>query len=258
MAAVRSVWAHNFTAESAILCAVAPRTVYAALNVQYPGCVVAAAAAGDVRCYYDDLTVEEWYQVVRVNADELKPLQLGLAVRTADGRLFAWEFSMNNFDLAIDGDMCEPASIDYLRCHGMDFNALPWSGVGASSLSFLLWSSGLLATRPSWATFAGAYHVAYLARIMLAGTSRRLPADVGAFEEMVRSLLGHHVYDVRLLAGELRGLLADVARQLAVLSSRPTRPPWGSKNMWDVGFELKIYHPSTHARYHANYYTHLT
>ncbi|XP_052159473.1 probable CCR4-associated factor 1 homolog 9 [Oryza glaberrima] len=217
-AAVRSVWADNFAAESAILRAVAPRAVYAAINVQYPGCVVSAsAAAGDRRCYYD-LTAEERYKVVRANADELKPLQLGLAVRTADGGRFAWEFNLNEFDLAADGDMCEPGSVDYLRRRGMDFNALPWSGVGAASLGRLLWSSGLLAARPSWATFAGAYHVAYFARILMlavavaggGGAARRLPADVGGFEEMVRSLLGHHVYDVRLL----RGPLADVARQL--------------------------------------------
>ncbi|EAZ01230.1 hypothetical protein OsI_23258 [Oryza sativa Indica Group] len=222
--AVRSVWADNFAAESAILRAVAPRAVYAAINVQYPGCVVSAAGgAGDHRCYYD-LTAEERYQVVRANADELKPLQLGLVVRTADGGRFAWEFNLNEFDLAADGDMCEPGSVDYLRHRGMDFNALPWSGVGAASLGRLLWSSGLLAARPSWATFAGAYHVAYFARILMlavavagtggGGAARRLLADVGGFEEMVRSLLGHHVYDVRLLAGELRGPLADVARQL--------------------------------------------
>lgn len=40
--------------------------------------------------------------------------------------------------------MCEPGSVDYLRRRCMDFNALPWSGVGAASLGRLLWSSGLL------------------------------------------------------------------------------------------------------------------
>ncbi|XP_006657026.2 probable CCR4-associated factor 1 homolog 9 [Oryza brachyantha] len=193
MAAVRAVWAENFAVESALFHAVAPLAAYAAINVQYPGCVVTAPR------YYDLTTAEQRYQVVRANADQLEPLQLGIAIRTSDGRTFAWEFNLNGFDLAAAANnTCNPSSIAYLRRRGIDFNALPWSGVSTASLRSLLLSSGLLLARPFWATFAGAYHVAYFAKLLL-GTN--LPDDLATFEETVGglgALLGPNVYDVRL------------------------------------------------------------
>src|SRR4051812_42711638 len=78
---VRSVWADNFKAESIIFSEVAPHAIHVTLNVQYPGCVV----RGDGQKRHYEMTAEQRYQVVRANVTRLKPLQVGLAVRTGDG-----------------------------------------------------------------------------------------------------------------------------------------------------------------------------
>ncbi|KAF7096637.1 hypothetical protein CFC21_098545 [Triticum aestivum] len=218
-AAVRSVWADNFEAESAVFRQIAPHATHVALNVQYPGCVV----RGDARKSHYDMTAEERYQVIHANVSLLKPLQVGLAIRTGDGGRFAWEFNLRGFDVASDLDARDPDSIAYLARRGVDLGRLPTSGVHGHELRWMLRDSGLLGARASWATFAGAYHVGYFAAMM---SGEELPGDVNAFMEVVRQLLGPSVYDVKLLARQhdrrCVGALSHVVKQLGV--EQPDEP----------------------------------
>ncbi|KAM0906270.1 hypothetical protein ACQ4PT_016938 [Festuca glaucescens] len=208
---IRSVWAENFDAESQVLHQVAPHAQHVALNVQYPGCVVVHSNGR----HHRDLTAEERYEVIRANVAFLKPLQVGIAVLTVDGQRFAWEFNLRGFD--VDEDARDPKSIDYLADCGVDFNRLPRDGIDGSKLRCLLRDSGLLKARPSWATFTGAYHVAYFVTIM---SGKKLPDSVDAFMEMVRELVGP-LYDVKRLArehdGSCVGALSNVVKKLAVV-----------------------------------------
>uniref|UniRef100_A0ACD6AI52 Uncharacterized protein n=1 Tax=Avena sativa TaxID=4498 RepID=A0ACD6AI52_AVESA len=222
--AVRSVWANNFAAESAVFHQVAPRATHVALNIQYPGCVV----RGDGRKNYK-LTAEERYQVIRANVALLRPLQVGIAIRTDDGRRFAWEFNLRGFDIASPHEARDPKSISYLVGCGVEFIRLRWAGIDGFRLRWLLRDSGLFRARPSWATFTGAYHVAYFVSMMFGET---LPADVDTFMGMVRKLFGSlSVYDVKRLAREhdrsCVGSLVDIAKQLAVVL--PNEGDWRSK-----------------------------
>uniref|UniRef100_A0ACD6AI47 Uncharacterized protein n=1 Tax=Avena sativa TaxID=4498 RepID=A0ACD6AI47_AVESA len=222
--AVRSVWAYNFAAESAVFHQVAPRATHVALNVQYPGCVV----RDDGRNHYK-LTAEERYQIIRANVAMLRPLQVGIAIRTNDGRRFAWEFNLRGFDIASPHEARDPKSISYLAGCGVDFIRLSWAGIDGFRLRWLLRDSGLFRARASWATFAGAYHVAYFVSMMFGET---LPADVDTFMGMVRKLFrSPSVYDVKRLAKEhdkkCVGSLVDIAKQLAVVL--PNEGDWRSK-----------------------------
>ena len=211
---VRSVWADNFRAESEVLHQIAPHAKHVALNVQYPGCVVVHSSGRN----HHDLTAEERYDVIRANVALLKPLQVGITVRTVDGRRFAWEFNLREFDIASHKDARDPKSIAYLAGCGVDFNRLPRAGIDGFRLRWLLRDSGLLRARPSWATFTGAYHVAYFMSIM---SGEKLTDGVDGFMEMVRKVLGP-LYDVRRLAREndvrrCVGALSHVVKKLAVV-----------------------------------------
>ncbi|KAL6634354.1 hypothetical protein ACP70R_027025 [Stipagrostis hirtigluma subsp. patula] len=216
MAAVRSVWADSFAAESAVLCDVATRATHVAFNVQYPGCIVPGFGGGQK--HYTALDADERYAHVQANVNPLQPLQVGLAVRTDDGRLLAWEFNLSNFDIATDGVYrCAPDSVAYLANRGVDFWRLKYDGVPGYRLRWLLRDSGLIRARPRWATFAGAFHVAYLLKIMV---GEYLPAGLDGFMGLVRDKIGANVYDVKLMAREhdqgCRGPLKLIAKQLGV------------------------------------------
>ncbi|KAM0920208.1 hypothetical protein ACQ4PT_007662 [Festuca glaucescens] len=212
---VRSVWAQNFKAESELLHQIAPRAKHVALNVQYPGCVF---GHGNGRSHRD-LTAEERYEVIRANVALLRPLQVGIAVCTNDGRRFAWEFNLRGFDVASHKhDARDPNSIAYLAGHGVDFSRLPRHGIDGFRLRWLLRDSGLIRARPSWATFTGAYHVAYFVTMMY---GVKLPHSLNAFMEMARELIGRQLYDVKQLAREhdrsCVGALSNVVGKLAAV-----------------------------------------
>ncbi|KAK1666955.1 hypothetical protein QYE76_055114 [Lolium multiflorum] len=211
---VRSVWADNFKAESRLLHQIAPRARHVALNMQYPGCVFVHGNSRNHR----DLTAEERYELIRANVALLMPLQVGIAVRTDDGRRFAWEFNLRGFDITSGKHARDPKSVAYLTGCGVDFSRLPRAGIDGYRLRWLLRDSGLIRARPSWATFAGAYHVAYFVTMMY---GEKLPHSLNAFMEMVRQLIGRPLYDVKRLAREhdrsCVGALSNVVGKLTAV-----------------------------------------
>ncbi|XP_051201954.1 probable CCR4-associated factor 1 homolog 9 [Lolium perenne] len=215
--AVRSVWAENFKAESRLLHQIAPRARHVALNVQYPGCVL---GHGNGRSHRD-LTTDERYEVIRANVALLRPLQVGIAVCTDDGRRFAWEFNLRGFDVASPKHARDPKSVAYLANHGVDFSRLPRDGIDGFRLRWLLRDSGLIRARPSWATFTGAYHVAYFVTMMY---GEKLPDSVDDFMKMARKLIGQQLYDVKQLAREhdrsCVGALSNVVEKLTIMPPR--------------------------------------
>uniref|UniRef100_M8D7R5 Uncharacterized protein n=1 Tax=Aegilops tauschii TaxID=37682 RepID=M8D7R5_AEGTA len=80
-------------------------------------------------------------------------------------------------------------------------------GVDAYVLGLLLMGSGLIGAghgRPlSWITHAGAYHVAYLLKIVMGGAP--LPNDVAGFLGAMRHYLGQQVFDVATMAAGCPG-----------------------------------------------------
>ncbi|XP_040381095.1 probable CCR4-associated factor 1 homolog 11 [Oryza brachyantha] len=214
---VRSVWDHNFKAVSDIVRSVARRARHVALTVQYPGCPFVVQNAGE-RKPYEKLTAEERYQEVRANVDALRPIQVGLAIRAGDGEPLVFEFNLRGFDINNPADLRDPKSIQYLEARGVEFSRLPRDGIESCRLRWLLWDSGLIRARPSWATFAGGYHVAYAVSIL---TGRELPASLDSFTERVASVFGRGIYDVKKISREHHpghtGALTKLAERLGIV-----------------------------------------
>ncbi|XBI49031.1 hypothetical protein VPH35_112666 [Triticum aestivum] len=192
---VCSVWAWNFRDESDKLCHLAWKARYVAVDMHYPGLVHHAGKDHNI------LTVEERYAVVKANVDALKPLQVGIALRDQHGQhLGAWEFNLRGF--CAQADPHDDSSLAYLAGRGLDVDRLSVRGLSAKMLREALLRSGLLDPRcaRSWITYAGAYHVAYLLKIVTGGAP--LPQDMAGFVGAVRYYLGDQVYDVARMAAD--------------------------------------------------------
>uniref|UniRef100_A0A453G8R3 Uncharacterized protein n=1 Tax=Aegilops tauschii subsp. strangulata TaxID=200361 RepID=A0A453G8R3_AEGTS len=78
----------------------------------------------------------------------------------------------------------------------------------------------------SWITHAGAYHVAYLLKIVMGGAP--LPNDVAGFLGAMRHYLGQQVFDVATMAAGCPGM--PVGLDLIAANLR-IHPPWGSPRL---------------------------
>ncbi|KAM3294132.1 hypothetical protein ACQJBY_037187 [Aegilops geniculata] len=220
---VRSVWASNFKNESENLRHVARNTQYVAIAVHYPGVIHHPVQD------HNALTAEQRYALVKANVDGLKPLQLGIVLYDSDGGyLDAWEFNLRDF--RPQADPHDENSLAYLAGRGLNVGALRDHGVSADMLSRKLFESGLVGARRgrsrSWITYAGAYHVAYLLKVVTGGAA--LPRDVAGFNAAVRRYLGDQVYDVARMAADFPDMpigLEHIADYLGF------HPPLGSPRL---------------------------
>ncbi|CAL5053030.1 unnamed protein product [Urochloa decumbens] len=215
---VRVVWAGNLDAELRFLRVVSTSARFVAFAVHYPGVVV-------VHDDHNALTAEQRYATTKANADALKPLQVGLAVGTRDGHCLAWEFNLRGFDRAADPHA--PGSVRYLEEErGMDLDAHRARGIPMARLTDALHRSGLLHRRDlPWICHAGAYHLAYLLKVIRGGLP--LPDDMRGFFGTVRRFLGGDVvYDVACVAGDCPFLPVGLERIADKLDlARPVGSP---------------------------------
>ncbi|KAF8689390.1 hypothetical protein HU200_041933 [Digitaria exilis] len=193
---VHAVWADNIDAVRRHMGYFAAHAVCVAVKVHYPGVIH----------HQDDgvaalTTPEKRYAVVKANVDALKPLQLGLAICTDDGRVAAWEFNLSDFDPAVDAHAAH--SLLHLQSRGLDVHQHRQRGIPMEELGKLLRFSGLLSNRPgvSWITHTGAYPLAYLMKV-LDGGKQQLRGDMAGFLDAVRRSLGEEVYDVATMAAD--------------------------------------------------------
>lgn len=172
------VWSWNLNEEfDALLGAVAGEAgVLVALDMEFPGFVCAEPRVGprDVR-----------YQALRENVDSLRPIQLGVAVSSADGVLRGvWTFNLR-FDIRTD--LHTEQSIAFLRAAGIDFPRHASEGIEAEHLGRRLAGSYLVGQHgrsPSWITFSGAYDLGYLLKLLTGGSP--LPQDSTSFDAALR------------------------------------------------------------------------
>ncbi|XP_047048046.1 probable CCR4-associated factor 1 homolog 11 [Lolium rigidum] len=216
---VQPVWAWNFDQQSTILRSFAADARFVAVNVQYPGVVHLPGKD------HNALTAEQRYALLKANVDALKPLQVGIAVRDRHGMSRAWEFNLREFRRLADPH--DVKSIAYLAGRGLDVDKLAQHGVDALSLGAILVSSGLIGPESglSWITYTGAYHVAYLLKIVTGGDP--LPPDMDKFVGAVRQFLGEQVYDVARMAADCPALPVGLERISAHLGlHRHRASPW--------------------------------
>ncbi|KAL6861501.1 hypothetical protein ACP4OV_017201 [Aristida adscensionis] len=210
---VRDVWAANLEEELAQVAALLPLYPCVCVDTEFPGVVHGSATPHHLR------GAREAYAVVKRNVDELKLLQVGVALCGPGGRCpVAWQFNLRGFDAGRDAHAAD--SVAMLRAQGMDFAALRDFGVDPRAFAAGFFRCGLGCGRLTWVAFSGAYDFAYLARLLLGGC--RLPETLESFLAQVAALFGPAVVDVKRLArfcgdgGGLRGGLEQVAAALGV------------------------------------------
>ncbi|KAL6606597.1 hypothetical protein ACP70R_042250 [Stipagrostis hirtigluma subsp. patula] len=211
-AEVRDVWAANLEDELAHVAALLPHYPCVVVDTEFPGEVHGSATPRHLR------GARESYALVKRNVDELKLLQVGIALSGPAGRCpVAWQFNLRGFDAGRDPHA--PASIAMLRAQGMDFAALRDFGADPRAFAAGFFRCGLGCGRLTWVAFSGAYDFAYLAKVL--GGGCRLPETLEGFLGQVRELFGPAVLDVKHIAkfcgeGGMRGGLEHVAAALGV------------------------------------------
>ncbi|KAJ1257874.1 hypothetical protein BS78_10G029500 [Paspalum vaginatum] len=209
---VRDVWARNLDDELSKIAALLPHFPCVCVDTEFPGAVHDSDTPRYLR------GPRENYALVKKNVDDLKLLQVGIALSGAAGRCpVAWQFNLRGFDAARDKHA--PASIAMLRAQGMDFAKMHEFGIDPAAFAAGFFRCGLGAGNLTWAAFAGSYDFAYLAKLLTGG--RPLPDTLEEFLALVDALFGRMVLDVKHLAkccvrGGLRGGLEKVAAALGV------------------------------------------
>ncbi|RCV20091.1 hypothetical protein SETIT_4G027800v2 [Setaria italica] len=210
-AEVRDVWAGNLEEELSAIATVLPYYPCVTVDTEFPGAV------------HDDPATprylrgpRESYALVKRNVDDLKLLQVGIALSGAAGRFpVAWQFNIRGFNPALDPHA--PASVAMLRAQGMDLAALREFGIRPADFADGFYRCGLVGSgHLTWAAFAGAYDFAYLAKALIGG--RPLPETLDGFHALVQQLFGPKVLDAKHLAKccGVRGGLKQVAAALGV------------------------------------------
>lgn len=208
-AEVRDVWAGNFNDELSNLAAVLPHYPWVCVDTEFPGAVHDSDTPRYLR------GPRESYALVKKNVDDLKLLQVGIALSGPAGRFpVAWQFNLRGFDPARHPSA--PASLAMLRAQGMDFAMMNDYGIAPDDFAVGFHRSGLACAQLTWTAFSGSYDFAYLAKTLTGG--QPLPATLDGFLALVRQLFGRNVLDVKHLARccAMRGGLEQVATALGV------------------------------------------
>lgn len=173
---VRQVWCWNFEAEFVELCAlILPGRRLVAFDAEFPGVLQEEPrrAPEEVR-----------YQTLKSNVDQLKPIQLGIAVASEEGCLLGvWSF---NFHFDPRYDLHNPASLEFLCEAGLDFARHSTEGIHSGFFGERLAASPICRNRNiGWVVFSGFYDFGYILK-MYSGTL--LPYDYASFELAVEQM----------------------------------------------------------------------
>ncbi|OLL26934.1 Poly(A) ribonuclease pop2 [Neolecta irregularis DAH-3] len=184
---VREVWSQNLETELATIRNLIDWFPVVFLSMEHPG--VVARPIGAFKS-----TLEYHYQTVRVNADILRIVRLGLTFSDQDGNVpqdcSTWQF---NFKFSREIDMIHQTQADTLIKSGVDFQKHEEWGIDVEQFGELLISSGLiLLDEVRWVAHHALYDFAYLLKSM---TLKPLPIFETEFMELC-SLFFPKMWDV--------------------------------------------------------------
>ena len=204
------VWQHNLRAEVDRIVQLVDDFPVIAMDTEFPG--VVARPVGPFKS-----AGEYHYHTLKLNADLLKIIQLGLSFADAQGNLHpgtcTWQF---NFHFQLHSDMYAADSIELLQTSGLDFAAHARDGIDVHEFASLLLTSGLVLNPDVvWVSFHSSYDFAYLLRLL---TCLPLPSSEADFFDLL-TLYFPTLYDVKYLCKaceNLQGGLQKVSEQLQV------------------------------------------
>jgi CCR4-NOT transcription complex subunit 7/8 len=140
---VHDVWAWNLEQELSAIAAVLPYYPCVTVDTEFPGAVHDDPATPRYLC-----GPRESYALVKRNVDDLKLLQVGVALSGATGRFpVAWQFNIRGFNPALDPHA--PASVAMLLAQGMDLAALGEFGIRPADFADGFYRCSLFGSGPA-------------------------------------------------------------------------------------------------------------
>jgi len=207
---IREVWASNMQTEFQAICRVVHDYPYVAMDTEFPG--VVARPLGDFKS-----STDYQYQLLRINVDLLKIIQLGLTFLDENGNVApgtsTWQF---NFKFDLEQDMYAEDSVSLLTNSGINFKKHEADGIDPDEFAAMLLVSGVvLMNDVKWVSFHSGYDFGYLLKIL---TCKKLPSEEKDFFGQLK-LYFPCIYDVKYLmkfCHRLKGGLQEVADLLEV------------------------------------------
>lgn len=203
---IRDVWAHNLEDEFKMIRSIVQHYPYIAMDTEFPGVVARPVGQFSSSTNY-------MYQIMSVNIQLLKIIQLGLTFMDKNGKtpanISTWQF---NFKFSLNDDMYAQESIDLLTNSGIQFKKHDEEGIDPTEFAIFLIGSGVvLSDNIYWLSFHSGYDFGYLLKLL---TNQTLPKSEPEFFELLK-LYFPNLYDLKYLmksTKHLKGGLQEVSR----------------------------------------------
>ncbi|ODN00212.1 CCR4-NOT transcription complex subunit 7 [Orchesella cincta] len=205
---VQEVWANNLLVEFAKIRQVVKTYNFIAMDTEFPGIVVRPpCSVRTVGCVFP-------YELLKVNVDRLKIIQLGVTFMDRNGNtppgVCTWQF---NFRFSLTEDLYAPDSISLLTRCGIQFEKHAQCGIDPLVFGEYFMSSGMVTSDSvTYLTFHSGFDFGYLIKLL---SNLPLPENEEKFFEMMR-IYFPVVYDLKFLmkSVDLHGGLQDIANQM--------------------------------------------
>ena len=190
---IKEVYDFNFLEELNVISELLDEFNYIGMDTEFPGIVY------NVDCITNDF----YYKTLKMNADSLKLIQLGITLTNEHGEYpqnipyHTWQF---NFQFDINKDECNEDSINLLKKSGINFDKLKKDGIKITQFASALMTSGLVLNPDVyWISYHGSYDFGYLLSLLL---NESLPKDE---EEFIKTLGIYfpNFYDIKMIIKDL-------------------------------------------------------
>ena len=161
-----------------------------ALDTEFPGIYYRHRS-------YDKSNTNNKYQEIKLNVDNLKPIQVGITIMkpnsTQKSGFLTWQF---NLDFNVYTDTKKKEAIKMLKESGIDFDKMVKEGIDLNSFKKALEATTLLNNqRLTWVTFHGGYDFAYLIKVI---TKKNLPDNSNKFVVLCKQYFPYW-FDVKVM-----------------------------------------------------------
>ena len=191
---IKEVYDYNYIEELKVISGLLDEYNYIGMDTEFPGIV-----------YKEEKNIKDdfYYKALKMNADRLKIIQLGITLTNEYGDYpqnipyHTWQF---NFEFDINKENYNEESINLLKKSGIDFDKLKKHGIKKNNFAAYLTTSGLVLNPDvNWISYHGAYDFGYILSLLL---NEKLPKTEEDFLEILK-LYFHKFYDIKLLIQDL-------------------------------------------------------
>jgi len=191
---IRDVWASNLEEEIAKISELIEDYPFIAMDTEFPGTIVQPEGEFKSKEAFN-------YQLIRLNVDLLKIIQIGITIGDGKGGYpspcCSWQF---NFKFNPKEDMYQEESIELLKNSSIDFERFTKDGISPYEFTQLLYTSGLVMNdQITYLTFHSSSDFGYLVKML---TCQPLPPDDKEFFAKLK-ILFPHFYDIKYITDDI-------------------------------------------------------